>query len=42
MMDIRTLATIGVLAGTLAACGGRTVIDEAKDAYLPECPGQSL
>ena len=41
-MKTHTLITIGVLAGALAACGGRSVIDEAKDAYLPECPGQSL
>lgn len=26
----------------LTACGGGTVIDDAKNAYLPECPGQSL
>lgn len=24
------------------ACGGSNVIDQAKGAYLPECPGQSL
>ena len=35
-------AIAGLLAGTLTACGGGTVIDAAKDAYLPECPGQSL
>ena len=36
------LVAIGLLAGTVTACGGRSVIDDAKDAYLPECPGQSL
>jgi len=41
-MKTHMLIAIGVLAGALAACGGRSVIDEAKDAYLPECPGQSL
>jgi hypothetical protein len=26
----------------VAACGGGTVLDDAKNAFLPECPGQSL
>ena len=42
MMKLHTLVAIGLLAGTVTACGGRSVIDDAKDAYLPECPGQSL
>ncbi|MCA8890613.1 MAG: hypothetical protein KDA56_02045 [Hyphomonas sp.] len=41
-MKIQTGFTIGLLACTLSACGGHSVIDEAKDAYLPQCPGQSL
>lgn len=41
-MKIQTCFTIGLLACTFSACGGHSVIDEAKDAYLPECPGQSL
>lgn len=40
----RYLKTVSacVVAGMLSACGGGTVIDDAKNAYLPECPGQSL
>lgn len=26
----------------LAACSGGSVIDDAKKAYLPECPGENL
>ena len=33
---------VGALALGLTACGGGTVIDQAKNAYLPDCPGQSL
>lgn len=29
-------------AALLAACGGGTVIDQAKGAYLPDCPGHDL
>jgi hypothetical protein len=42
MMKRHTLAAIGLLTGAISSCGGHSVIDEAKDAYLPECPGQSL
>jgi hypothetical protein len=42
MMKRHTLAAIGLLTGALSSCGGHSVIDEAKDAYLPECPDQSL
>jgi hypothetical protein len=41
MMKRHTLAAIGLLTGALSSCGGHSVIDEAKDAYLPECPDQS-
>lgn len=26
----------------LASCGSRTVLDDAKDAYLAECPGETF
>ncbi|MEZ5997428.1 MAG: hypothetical protein R3B98_01895 [Hyphomonas sp.] len=32
----------GVLSASLTACGGGSVIDSAKAAYLAECPGQDL
>lgn len=32
----------GACVLALAACGGGTVIDDAKGAFLPECPGHSL
>ena len=41
MKKIRVLATCAVSLG-LAACGGKSVIDSAKDAYLAECPGEPL
>jgi hypothetical protein len=41
-MKTRTLILSCLLAGALTACGGGTVIDEAKEAYLAECPGQSF
>ena len=36
------LAAACILAAGLSACGGGSVIDKAKDAYLAECPGQDL
>jgi len=42
LMKTGTLTAVGLLAGALTACGGGSVIDDAKNAYLPECPGQSL
>ena len=34
--------SVSVISAFVAACGGGTVLDDAKNAYLPECPGQSL
>ena len=41
-MRKQTSAAACLLAIGLSACGGGTVIDKAKNAYLPECPGQEL
>jgi len=38
LKNLFTAACVFALAG----CGGGTVIDDAKKAYLPECPGHSL
>jgi len=41
MNSFKKIAALTSLTA-LAACGGGTVIDDAKKAYLPECPGHSL
>ena len=41
MRYLKTLSAC-VAVSIVSACDGGTVIDDAKNAYLPECPGQSL
>lgn len=41
MMKYGMLAA-GALITSLAACGGGSILDDAKGAYLAECPGQEL
>ncbi|MHA7898694.1 MAG: hypothetical protein ACX94B_02445 [Henriciella sp.] len=41
-MKVLRLTALGGFLFAVSACGGGTVIDQAKAAYLPECPGQSF
>lgn len=41
MKTFKPLAA-GLACTGLVACGGGSVIDTAKSAYLPECPGEKL
>ena len=40
---MKPVVVIAAIAASLvSACGEPTVIDQAKKAYLPDCPGHSL
>ena len=41
MKNHHFIAAAAILAA-VASCGGRTVIDDAKDAYLAECPAHDV
>ncbi|HPE49593.1 MAG TPA: hypothetical protein PLR76_14410 [Hyphomonas sp.] len=41
-MTKRAAVAAGIVTMGVTACGGGSVIDAAKDAYLAECPGEDL
>ena len=41
-MNMKQASLLALSTLVLAACGGGTVIDQAKRGYLSECPGHNL